>query len=61
VSYRSDEDRQYYKIDDPAFIDACTITMDEAISMNLDYNTNKEPSEYYAYDLEEEPGTYHRA
>ena len=61
VSYRSDEDRQYYKIDDPAFIDACTITMDEAISMNLDYNTNKEPSEYYSYDLEEEPGTYHRA
>ena len=54
------KDNYYYKeIDDPDFIDACTITLDEALKMNLDANTNIEPTSYYIYDAVTEAGTYH--
>ncbi len=33
------------------------VTKDEALSMNLDRNTNKEPSEFLIYDGYSEPGT----
>ena len=49
----------YKSMDDQAFIDACTITMDEALAMNLDANTNVEPSSYYIYDRISPPGTYY--
>jgi len=49
--------------DDPeygeSFRAACTITKEEALAMNLDRNTNVDPTEYYIYDMTEEPGTYH--
>ena len=49
--------------DDPEYGEsvraACTITMEEALAMNLDRNTNVDPTEYYIYDMTEEPGTYH--
>lgn len=59
LTYR--EDYSYKKIEDQSFIDACTITMDEALGMNLDANTDKEPENYYIYDRVSEPGTYHSA
>ncbi len=52
---------RYKDIDDQDFIDACTITMEEALAMNLDANTDKEPDCYYIYDRVTEPGTYHGA
>lgn len=58
IKYYS-EDHEYKSIDDQYFIDACTITMDEALAMNLDANTDKEPSSYYIYDQVTSPGTYH--
>lgn len=59
ITYREDYD--YKRIEDPDFIDACTITMDEALAMNLDANTDKEPESYYIYDQVTKPGTYHHA
>lgn len=58
IKYYS-EDYGYKSIDDKYFIDACTITMNEALAMNLDANTDKEPSSYYIYDQVTSPGTYH--
>lgn len=49
----------YKDIEDQDFIDACTITLDEAKSMNLDANTNVTPGNYYIYDRTVPPGTYH--
>ena len=43
------------------YIDAKEITMDEALEMNLDENTNKAPKEYYIYDMSAEPGTYYKS
>ena len=60
ISYFNEDNKQYKSIDDPYFVDACTITMDEALAMNLDANTDKEPSSYYIYDQVTSPGTYHR-
>lgn len=54
-------DNGYKNIEDPDFVDACTITMDEALGMNLDANTDKEPESYYIYDRVSSPGTYHSA
>ena len=56
ICYRGDNGTQ--RIDDQNFIDACTITMDEALAMKLDANTNKAPSSYYIYDGLTSPGTY---
>ncbi len=56
--YDSSDD-EYTEIEDAAFIDACTITMHEAMTMNLDSNTNKDPVHYYIYDGKVKPGTYH--
>ena len=55
------EEYSYKNIEDQNFIDACTITMDEALGMNLDANTDKEPESYYIYDRVTSPGTYHSA
>lgn len=57
IMYR--EGNTYKSIEDQNFIDACTITMDEALAMNLDANTNQEPKSYYIYDQVTSPGTYH--
>ena len=59
VKYR--DGYSYKDIDDQDFIDACTITMEEALAMNLDANTDKEPGSFYIYDRVTEPGTYHSA
>lgn len=45
---------------DPDFIDACTLTPDEVKAMNVDRNTDVEPTEYYIYDKSDAPGTYHK-
>lgn len=55
------EDYSYKSIEDPDFLDACTITMEEALAMNLDANTDKEPESYFIYDQVTNPGTYHSA
>ncbi len=60
IQYRSEDGWDYFNIDDQSFIDACTITMEEALSMNLDRNTDTAPSSYYIYDMEGDPGTYHK-
>lgn len=59
--YYRDDDYIYKNIEDQDFIDACTITMDEALAMNLDANTDKEPENYYIYNRVTSPGTYHSA
>ncbi|MDE6625043.1 MAG: leucine-rich repeat domain-containing protein [Lachnospiraceae bacterium] len=59
IKYR--EGYTYKSIDNQNFIDACTITMEEALTMNLDANTDKEPESYYIYNGVTSPGTYHRA
>ena len=55
-----DIDYYYYK-DHPvygaAFVDACTITLDEAKAMKLDANTSTKPTQYYIYDMTTAPGT----
>jgi len=62
--YDPDLQQVVYLKDDPvygpAFVDDCTITVAEALSMGLDANTNIDPSEYYVFDMTEEPGTYHK-
>lgn len=57
VKYK--DNGSYKEMDDSNFIDACTITFDEALEMNLDANTNLDPTSYYIYDTVTEPGTYH--
>ena len=59
IKYR--EGNEYKRIEDQNFIDACTITMDEALAMHLDANTDKGPEDYYIYDQVTSPGTYHSA
>jgi hypothetical protein len=44
-------------ISDQDFIDQCTITWEEAIEMDLDYNTDVDPDEYFIYDGTVPPGT----
>ncbi len=58
IYYIENNERRY--IDDQDFIDACTITMDEAKGMSLDANTDKEPESYYIYNRVTQPGTYYR-
>ena len=58
IYYIENNERRY--IDDQDFIDACTITMDEAKGMSLDVNTDKEPESYYIYNRVTQPGTYYR-
>ncbi len=65
IYYFDYDQRKYvYLKDDPtygkAFVDACTITRAEALKMNLDKNTDVLPTEYYIYDMTEEPGTYYK-
>lgn len=59
ITYK--EGYSYKRIEDPDFLDACTITMEEALAMNLDANTDKEPESYFIYDQVTSPGTYHSA
>ncbi|MBR3057720.1 MAG: DUF4214 domain-containing protein [Clostridiales bacterium] len=48
----------YLKCTDQDFIDACTLTPEEVAEMNLDRNTDVDPTEYYVYDETVAPGTY---
>ena len=59
ITYK--DDNKSIAIDDKDFVDACTITMDEAKEMNIDKNTDKDPENYFIYDMISEPGTYHSA
>ncbi len=54
-------DNNYKRIDNQDFIDACTITMEETLAMNLDTNTDKEPENYYIYNRVTSLGNYHGA
>ncbi len=51
---------QVVYLNDEEFLDRMEITLEEAKSMNLDCNTNKDPEEYYIYDTQGVPGTYHK-
>ena len=55
VKYRNGS--SYMPIEDQDFIDACTITLDEAKAMSLDNNTNVDPAEFLIYDRYSAPGT----
>lgn len=59
VTYWDKEQWNYINITDQDYIDACTITMEEALAMKLDANTDVGPTSYYIYDRVSEPGTYH--
>ena len=59
VKYK--EGYSYKSIEDKDFIDACTITLDEAKAMEIDKNTDKEPESYYIYDRVTQPGTHYTA
>ena len=59
IRFYDNSDYRYKEIEDSAFVDACTITMEEALAMNLDANTNKDPAHYFIYDGKVRPGTYH--
>lgn len=59
IKYR--EGYSYKDIEDQDFIAACTITMEQALDMNLDANTEQDPGNYYIYDCVTQPGTYHSA
>lgn len=45
------------EVTDEAYLDALTITREEAEQMGLDRNTNKDPEKYLIYDGTAEPGT----
>lgn len=55
--YRDPKTGSYVAIDDPDFIDACTITMAEAKAMGVDRNTNTDPKNFLIYDMGSKPGT----
>ena len=59
IKYR--EGNTLKDIEDQNFIDACIITIDEALAMGLDANTDREPEDYFIYDQVTSPGTYHSA
>ena len=56
IGYR-DENGDFHPIDDEDFLDKTTITMEEALAMELDKNTNEDPSEFLIYDMVTPPGT----
>ncbi|MBQ9198848.1 MAG: hypothetical protein IJ141_01535 [Lachnospiraceae bacterium] len=53
--YKENGIKIYYN--ESPFADSMTITMDEALSMELDKNTNVDPEEFLIYDMTVEPGT----
>lgn len=61
VYYKEDGKKVYLYSEDAdgydAYMDAVTITMDEAQAMELDENTNTDPAEFLIYDMRSEPGT----
>ncbi len=46
---------------DKSFNDLLEITMEEALEMKIDKNTNTNPMEYYIYDRKSAPGTYEKS
>ena len=48
---------QYVAVDDPDFIDALTLTIDEAKALGVDRNTDKDPDSFLIYDMKTKPGT----
>ncbi|MBP5654714.1 MAG: S-layer homology domain-containing protein [Clostridiales bacterium] len=47
----------YKLVDDPDFIDALTLTVEEAKAMGVDSNTDKDPSDFLIFDRMSPPGT----
>lgn len=56
--YWDSTNREYTDIDDETFKADCTLTMEEVKAMGIDRNANVDPSSYYNYNMEVEPGTY---
>ncbi len=54
--YYKDGSKKVY-LNSEEYLDAITITMDEAKSMGVDANTDTPPSEFLIYDRKSEPGT----
>ena len=52
-----DSSKGFCAVTNSAFIDACTITMEEARTMGIDRNTNKDPGKFLIYDMGSKPGT----
>ena len=57
VFYKDENGKEVYIDDNEEFKDSLTITMEEAKAMNLDKNTNVDPSSFLIYDMKSEPGT----
>ena len=55
--YYKGEDGEMHPLETEEFLDATTITLEEAKSMNLDRNKDVDPTEYYVYDKKTPPGT----
>ena len=56
--YYWDENGDKHKINDFDSFNNFEITIEQAKDMQLDYNTNSAPKEYYIFDTTAEPGTY---
>ncbi|MCR5203222.1 MAG: hypothetical protein K6D02_09080 [Lachnospiraceae bacterium] len=50
-------DSGYKAIEDEDFKAACTLTLEDVKAMNVDGNCDKDPDEFFIYDMESEPGT----
>ena len=55
--YYKNEDGDVLELDSEEFLNATTITLEEARSMDLDRNKDIDPKEYYVYDMVTPPGT----
>ena len=58
TKYWDSENRRHCEINDPTYVDACTLTLEEAKAMGIDRNANTDPSSYYNFNRRVEPGTY---
>lgn len=58
VKEKNDDGSYSWKqVDDPAYKEACTLTMDQIKSMNVDRNKDKLPEKFLIYDMTTTPGT----
>lgn len=54
---RDKDTREFLRIEDEVFVDACVLTFDEVKNMQIDKNANSYPESFYRYDQLVPPGT----
>ena len=57
LKYINEDRTAYCKIEDEDFINACTLTYDEVVAMNIDRNADIDPESFLIYDMQSPPGT----